>query len=104
VAIVSDGLADRKVGCGAIVGRHVELNSDPFLVIGVLPASFTNVLAPSAEIWSPLREQATGDFNGRERDHHDQLLGRLAPSFAIDDARREVLDLRPERIGSRLDP
>lgn len=94
VAILGYALAERRFGgARAIVGRHVVLDGDPYLVIGVQPPGFTNVLAPAVEIWSPLRERATGDFNGREWGHHYQLVGRLAPSSTMDGASREMLAL-----------
>lgn len=92
VVILGYALAERRFG-GAreIVGRQVALNGDPYLVIGVLPPGFTNVLAPAVEIWSPLRERATGDLGGREWGHHYQLVGRLAPSSTMDGTSREIL-------------
>ncbi len=92
VVILSDALAARRFG-GAreIVGRSIDLNGDPHLVIGVMPHAFTNVLAPAAEIWSPLRERVTADFNTRQWGHHYQLVGRLAPSATVDGATREML-------------
>lgn len=92
VVVLSHGLAERRFG-GAreVVGRHVDLNGDPYLVVGVLPPGFTDVLAPTVEIWSPLREQPQPDFNGREWGHHYRLIGRLGPSTTIDAARVETL-------------
>lgn len=92
VVILSYGLAERRFGgAQASVGRQVELDGDPYLVIGVLPLGFTNVLAPAVEIWSPLRERAGGDFNTREWGHHYRLVGRLASSSTLQEASREIL-------------
>jgi putative ABC transport system permease protein len=91
VVILSESLAERRFGgARAIVGRSVDLNGDPYLVIGVMPHAFKNVLAAAAEIWSPLRERATADFNTREWGHHYQLVGRLASSTTVDGAAREI--------------
>ncbi|MGH7669371.1 MAG: ABC transporter permease, partial [Gemmatimonadaceae bacterium] len=92
VVIVSSGLARRKFGdVSTVVGRTIDLDGDPYLVVGVMPSAFDNVLAPAAQLWSPLRERASGDFNEREWGHHYQLVGRLAPRATIDAASREVL-------------
>jgi len=92
VVVLSYRLAERRFG-GAreVVGRDIDLNGDPYLVIGVMPPGFDNVLAPSAEIWAPLREQASGDFSGREWGHHYDLVGRLAGSVSLESASREIL-------------
>lgn len=92
IVIVSYALAERRFGgASAAVGRHVELDGDPHLVIGVLPPGFTNVLAPAVEIFAPLRERATGDLTTREWGHHYQLVGRLGSASTIDEATREML-------------
>lgn len=92
MVILSHALADRRFG-GAreVVGRYIDLDGDPYLVIGVMPAGFTNIIAPAVEIWSPLRERSTADVNSREWGHHYQLVGRLAPSTTVDDATSEIL-------------
>src|SRR5439155_22887078 len=59
VAILSDGLWRRRFGAdGTVVGRSIALDDSSYTVVGVMPAGFENVLAPSAEIWSPLEYDA----------------------------------------------
>ncbi len=66
VAIVSESLAARRFGGGsAVVGRQIDLSGDPYLVIGVLPASFENVLAPSTDVWAPVRYRSPAPSKGR---------------------------------------
>jgi hypothetical protein len=51
VGIVSDALwRSRLGGDAAILGHTLTLDGDPYLVIGVMPRSYDNVLAPSAEL------------------------------------------------------
>jgi putative ABC transport system permease protein len=94
VVIVGHALAERRFG-GArpALGRDVELDGDRYLVVGVLPHAFTNVAAPAAEIWSPLRERSTADLSTRMWGHHYQVIGRLHASASIDAATREILRL-----------
>lgn len=94
VVILSDALAERRFG-GArkVLGRSIDLDGDPYLVVGVMAPAFDNVLAPSARIWSPLRERATGDFNTRAWGHHYRVVARLAPGATIDEARQEILKI-----------
>ena len=87
VVIISDALWRRRfAGDRAIVGRQVTLNDDPYLVIGVMPAGFENVLAPAAELWAPLQyDMSVGSAWG----HHLRTAARVKPGVSIDGASRE---------------
>lgn len=94
VVMLSYGLTLRRFGgIASVVGRHIELDGDPYLVVGVMPDGFANVLAPGVDVWSPLRERATADFNGREWGHHYRVVGRLAPTASVASASREILSI-----------
>lgn len=93
VAILSDGLWRRRFrGDRAIVGRQITLDGDLYTVIGVMPRGFENVLAPSAEIWSPLQYDPwhITDLNTGEWGHHLRIVGRLRPGVNTDQARRDL--------------
>ncbi|HKN67400.1 MAG TPA: ABC transporter permease, partial [Gemmatimonadaceae bacterium] len=80
VAILSDRLVQRRfAGDRGIVGRMVRLNDDEYMVIGVMPPRFSDVLAPAADIWAPLQAPAQSTFNSREWGHHYRIVGRLRP-------------------------
>ena len=80
VVILSDRLVRRRFGGDrGIVGRAVRLNDDEYLVIGVMPPRFTDVLAPAADIWAPLQAPLHSAFNSREWGHHYRIVGRLRP-------------------------
>jgi putative ABC transport system permease protein len=82
VVILSDRLVRRRFGGDrGIVGRAVKLNDDEYLVIGIMPPRFTDVLAPAADIWAPLRAPVRSAFNNREWGHHYRILGRLRPEL-----------------------
>ncbi|HZI42326.1 MAG TPA: ABC transporter permease [Gemmatimonadaceae bacterium] len=91
VAVLSDRLVQRRFGGDrSLVGRTVKLDDNEYLVIGIMPPRFANVLAPAVDIWAPLQERARADFNSREWGHHYRLLGRLDASVSPDRARREI--------------
>lgn len=71
-----------------IVGRKITLDAQPYTVIGVLPA-FENVLAPGAELWSPLQYNPALPWDGREWGHHLQMVGRLRPGISRQQAAAE---------------
>ena len=86
--ILSDALWRRRFDADpAIIGRPVTIGDDGYVVVGVMPKGFENVLAPSAEVWSPLQYDMT---QGRAWGHHLRMLGRLAPAAGVGDARREL--------------
>ncbi|HEY4133356.1 MAG TPA: ABC transporter permease [Gemmatimonadaceae bacterium] len=94
IVILSDAFLQRRFGGDrSIVGRTVDLDGIPFTVVGVLPSSFRNVIEPAADIWTPLRDRATGDFATREWGHHYQLIARLAPTASVDAATRELASI-----------
>jgi len=93
VAIISNGFWRRCFGGDpTIIGRQVALDDDSYTVIGVLPREFDNVLAPTAEVWSPLQYD-TGNIASietREWGHHLQMLGRLREGVSINQARSDL--------------
>jgi len=91
VALISDSVWRRRFGGDrSIVGRQVLLEDTPVTVIGVMPATFENVLSPSAEIWSALQYDATLPTNGREWGHHLHMIGRLREGAGEEQAKREL--------------
>jgi putative ABC transport system permease protein len=97
VVVLSDRLwrlrfaADR-----AIVGRQVKLDDNLFTVIGVMPGSFENVLAPAAELWAPLQYDPSLPADSRDWGHHLRMVGRLRWGVSRNQARNELnLILRP---------
>ena len=91
VVILGDGIWRRRFGSDvAIVGKEVLLDGTQHTVVGVMPRTFENVLAPSAEVWTPLRYDPALPRDGREWGHHLRMVGRLRPNTSVDQAGREL--------------
>jgi predicted permease len=91
VVILSDSLwRHRFASDPAIIGQQITLDGDHFTVIGIMPASFDNVLAPSAQIWAPLQYDSSLPPDGREWGHHLRMIGRLRPSATPQQASNEL--------------
>jgi putative ABC transport system permease protein len=91
VVILSNALWRRRLGGDtSIVGREVTLDDKSVQVIGIMPARFENVLAPSAVIWAPLQYSTSLTPDGREWGHHLRMIARLRPGIGLDGARREL--------------
>jgi putative ABC transport system permease protein len=92
VVLLSDGLWRRRFGADpAILGHDVRLDDDnEYLVIGVMPPRFENIMLASAEVWAPLQYNTALSPDSREWGHHLQMVGLTRAGTAIDDARREL--------------
>ena len=95
VVVLSDKLWRRRFASDrAIIGRQIKLDEsrgfaqdNMYTVIGVMPGSFENVLAPEAELWAPLQYAMS---QGRAWGHHLRTVGRLRPGVGVDQAGREI--------------
>jgi len=92
VVILSDGLWRRFGGDASILQRQIKLDDETYTVIGVMPSTFDNVLAPSAEAWSPLQYN-TGNITStetREWGHHLRMVGRVRAGVSEKQARSDL--------------
>ena len=93
VVIVSNGLWRRRFGADrTMIGRNIKLDDDPYTVIGIMPAGFDNVLAPSAEFWSPLQYENGNIVSQQTREwgHHLRMVGRLTTGASMLQARNDL--------------
>jgi putative ABC transport system permease protein len=88
VVVLSDTIWQRRYGRDpAIVGRQIDLDGAGYVVVGVMPRDFENVLSPAAELWAPMQY---GMSQPRAWGHHLHTVGRLPRGVSRDDARREL--------------
>ena len=95
LALLSDGMWKRRFGSDpTIVGQEVHLDSEPYVVVGVMPPAFENVTAPMAQVWSLLQyDPLESNFNSREWGHHLDMVGRLRAGIGIDEARQALASI-----------
>ena len=88
VVIISHELWLRRFGSDkTIVGRQVTLDDNVFDIVGVMPRDFENVMAPSAELYSPLQyDMSLGTAWG----HHLRMVGRLRSNLGVEQVRHEL--------------
>jgi len=100
VVILGDALWRRRfAGDPTIVGQHIKLDDQDYVVIGVMPASFENVLAPLAQIWAPLQYASAFTPDDREWGHHLRIVARLRRGMTFEDLMLEL-----ERIAQTPTP
>ena len=93
VAILSYSLWQREFGGeNSVLGRQITLDGDAYTVIGVMPRSFEDVLAPTTEIWSTMHYDPTHirETTGPEWGHHLHMLVRLRAGVTPQQARNEL--------------
>jgi putative ABC transport system permease protein len=87
--VISERLWKRRfAGDRGIVGRTIALDSEPFTVIGVVPASF-EILFP-ADLWTPYLPRRTPE---QRRMHYMQVIARLKPDATLEQARANMDDV-----------
>jgi putative ABC transport system permease protein len=87
VAVLSHGLWQRRFGGdSAIVGRAIDLNGLPTMVVGVMAPDFQ--LPARAELWVPLAIDPTS-----MNCWCYSMIGRMVPGATADQAHRELVAL-----------
>jgi predicted permease len=85
--ILSDGLWRALFAADpGVLGRRVTLDDEPYLVIGVMPASFS-FPSKQAEFWRPLRLSPT---DTDRTNTYLQVVARLKPDATLGQARAEI--------------
>ena len=90
VAVISYGLWQRRfAGDRNVVGHQVQLEGQPFTIIGVMPASFqfAPFWATRAELWAPL---ALGQRSASRGGNSLRVFARLRPRVTLDQARADL--------------
>jgi putative ABC transport system permease protein len=93
VAVISYGMWQRRFGSNAsLIGQTIQLDGEPFTVIGILPPDFRFGLTIT-DVWTPF------GVTGNESRGTNTLLsiGRLRPAFTVAQA-----DADMSRIADRL--
>jgi len=101
VVILSNGSWRAHFGGDrTIIGREIKLDGDNCTVIGVMPSTFDNVLASSAEFWSPLQYDPGNIVSQQTREwgHHLRMVGRLRAGASKDQMRSDLNQIAHSRV------
>jgi putative ABC transport system permease protein len=84
-AIISEHLWETHFARDSnILGRAINLNSEPYPVIGILPKSF--VANPPADVWIALQADPNSDNQG----HYLSIAARLKDDVSVEQARAQM--------------
>ncbi|HEY7215803.1 MAG TPA: ABC transporter permease [Thermoanaerobaculia bacterium] len=90
VAMISEGLWRRRYGGDpAAIGRTVDVNLVPHVIIGIAPQDVG--FASNIDLWMPLGYDPEADDS--RGDHRLIVLGRLAPGVTLQQAQQEMVGL-----------
>lgn len=100
VVVLSNALWRRFGADNAIIGRPIKLDDDSYTIIGVMPATFENVLVSSANAWAPLQFDRTNAASTQTREwgHHLQMVGRLRAGINVNQARSDLNQIARTRV------
>lgn len=96
VALISYGLWQRKfAGSTDVLGKILDLDNQPFTVIGVLPREA--VYPDQADLWVPL----AADPNDQHSGWYLQGVGRMKPGVTLDQAKADLTRVHKGMIPTR---
>jgi putative ABC transport system permease protein len=89
VVVLSYGFWQRVFG-GArdVVGRSVQLNGEPYQIVGVAPSGFG--LASKVDVWTPMAFTPNQTANDARGGHYISVVGRLKPGVTFGQAKAEM--------------
>lgn len=96
VAVLSHGFWERRFASDPeVLGRTIQLNGHPFTIVGVLPKSYRYAtVAIEAEVFAPLTMMGVlipgADRLGNRGWGFLDVVGRLKPGFALDEAQAHM--------------
>jgi len=90
VALIGAGLWMRKFGSAPdIVGKSITLTGKSYLVVGVIPASFSLYERPS-DVYIPIGQWNDPTFRDRAVSFGSRVIGRLKPGITIHQAQVDM--------------
>ncbi len=91
VAILGQAFWERHFGGSpGVIGRKIQLDAQPYTVVGVMPAVFDFPPSGNIDVWTPLSFDPN-DMHGRSRKARSlNVVGRLADGTSFEQAQREM--------------
>ena len=81
-------------GARDVVGRTIQLNGEPYNIVGVAPSDWT---ANKVDLWTPMAFKPEDVANNARGGHYINVAGRLKPGVTVAQAKSEL-----ELIASQL--
>jgi predicted permease len=90
VVILGGGFWSREFGSSAdVIGKSLTLNGATYLVVGVIPASFT-FYGHDRDVYTPIGQWNDPSFLDRRISVSAHAIGRLKPGITVDQAQADM--------------
>src|SRR4051812_9212474 len=101
VAVLSHRLWARRFAADpAVLGKTLQIDGEPWTVIGVMPKAFT-FDDPAVEVWTPIAFRPGSDMLTRGN-HFTQVIARVKASVTLEQARKDLAQVADQL--AREDP
>lgn len=93
VVILSYGFWQRRFGGASdVIGRTIDLNEEPWQIVGVLPPGFSYPIASErpSEVFTPVAFTAEEKVRGNNRNYNWLAIGRLKEGVTIQQAHDQM--------------
>jgi len=77
-----------------VLGSRLQLNGEPYEVIGVMPPEFRDFWARRAELWAPLAFKPEQFADDRRTNEFLNMIGRLRAGVTVEQAARDMTAAR----------
>jgi putative ABC transport system permease protein len=103
VVVLSYGFWQRVFG-GArdVAGRSVQLNGEPYQIVGVAPYGFG--AASKVDVWTPMAFKPEETANDARGGHYINVYGRLKPGVTFTQAKAEMEVIAAQLAGQYPEP
>ena len=91
VAVLSHGFWERTLGGrSGLIGTTIDLDAEPYTIIGIMPAGFEFPTSTDVELWTPLAFDSN-DRHGQSRRARSLLVvGRMTPGATAEQTQQEM--------------
>ena len=100
VVVLGHGFWERHFASDeSIIGRAVDLNAEPYTVVGVMPPGFAFPPGGKVELWTPLSFDPANTHGRSRRARSLTVMGRMKPDVTTEQAQEEMTVIA-ERIAA----
>ncbi len=98
VAVLSHGFWERTLGGREdLVGTTIDLDAEPYTIIGIMPPGFEFPTSTNVELWTPLAFDPNDRHGNSRRARALGVVGRLGPDATLEQTQQEM-DVLAARI------
>jgi len=98
VVVLSNGFWERTLGGREnLVGTTIDLDAEPYTIVGIMPARFEFPTSTDVELWTPLAFDPNDRHGNSRRARTLSVVGRLGPDATVDQTQQEM-DVLATRI------